>query len=167
LSVKKFVLAAVVGIVTMVLCVAVVGYLLPQSHVAALEGTFAAAPAVVFDTIADVARYPEWRSDLGSVELLSTSPLRWREHSGSETLTFEAVETKRPDLLQVRIADTGLPFGGTWTYELTPDGSGTKVKITERGEVYNPIFRFVARFIIGHTSTIETFLAALHRRLDR
>ncbi len=164
---KKFVLAAVVGIVTMVLCVTVVGYLLPQSHVAALEGTFAAAPAVVFDTIADVARYPEWRSDLASVELLSTSPLRWREHSGSDTLTFEAVETKRPDLLQVRIADTGLPFGGTWTYELTPDGSGTKVKITERGEVYNPIFRFVSRFIIGHTSTIETFLAALHRRLDR
>jgi hypothetical protein len=164
--VKKF-LAAAGTLVAVIAVVTIVGYMLPQSHVAALEGTFAAAPAVVFDTIADVARYPEWRSDLTSVEVLADTPRRWREHSGSDAVTFETVEARRPDRLQVRIADDDLPFGGSWTYELMPDGSGTKLRITERGEVYNPVFRFVSRFIIGHTSTIEGFLAALHRRLDR
>lgn len=39
-------------------------------------------------------------------------------------------------------------------YRLVPDGAGTRVTITENGEVYNPLFRFVSRFLMGHTSTI-------------
>jgi hypothetical protein len=63
--------------------------------------------------------------------------------------------------LVTRIADHNLPYGGTWTYELTPDGSGTRLTITENGEVYNPIFRFVSRFIMGHTASMESVLRAL------
>jgi hypothetical protein len=62
----------------------------------------------------------------------------------------------------VRIADPDLPFGGTWTYRLTPKGSGTRLAITEHGEVYNPLFRFVSRFVFGHTATVDRFIAALH-----
>jgi hypothetical protein len=63
-----------------------------------------------------------------------------------------------------RIADTDLPFGGTWTYELKPEGAGTRVTITERGEVYNPIFRFMSRFVLSQTATMEKYLAALTAR---
>jgi hypothetical protein len=35
------------------------------------------------------------------------------------------------------------------------------VQITERGEVYNPVFRFVSRFIMGHSATASAFLKAL------
>jgi hypothetical protein len=64
----------------------------------------------------------------------------------------------------VRIADPDLPFGGTWTYELKQEESGTRVTITERGEVYNPIFRFMSRFVFSHTATLERYLAALRAR---
>ena len=70
------------------------------------------------------------------------------------------VAEKCPGLV-TRIADRSLPFGGTWTYVLAPDGNGTRLTITEHGEVYNPIFRFVSRFIIGHTGTMEGVLRAL------
>jgi hypothetical protein len=33
--------------------------------------------------------------------------------------------------------------------------------ITERGEVYNPFFRFVSRYVMGHTQSIDEFMAAL------
>ena len=56
-------------------------------------------------------------------------------------------------------------FGGTWTYELEPDGSGTRLTITEEGEVYSPIFRFLMRFVLGQTRTIDAYLEALRRRL--
>ena len=36
--------------------------------------------------------------------------------------------------------------------------------ITERGVVYNPIFRFVSRFLMGYTATMKTYLNALARR---
>jgi hypothetical protein len=53
-------------------------------------------------------------------------------------------------------------FSGQWTFEITPAGSNTSIlEITERGEVPNPFFRFVSRFIMGHTKSIEQYMAAL------
>ena len=69
-------------------------------------------------------------------------------------------------MLRVRIDDPGQPFGGTWTYALTPNGTGTSLTITEDGEVYNPIFRFMSHFFFSQTATIDAYLAALQRRLS-
>ena len=71
------------------------------------------------------------------------------------------MEDVPPRKLVVRIADRGLPFGGAWTFDITPQGSGSELRITEDGEVYNVIFRFMARFIFGYTTTIETYLKDL------
>jgi hypothetical protein len=64
------------------------------------------------------------------------------------------------------IADSTLPFGGKWTYELTPSGTGTMLRITEDGEVYNPVFRFVSRFVMGHTATMDKYLADVGKAID-
>jgi hypothetical protein len=64
----------------------------------------------------------------------------------------------------VRIADKDLPYGGQWTYELEPQGLQTALRITEDGEIYNPVFRFVSRFVMGHTATIDNYLRALASR---
>lgn len=144
--------------------VTAVGYALPQDHVASREVVFPAAPAAVFAVIADVGRYPEWRVGV-TTEIVSTDPLTWRETSGGDVVTFKVEEKRAPELLRVRIADPDLPFGGSWTYELAPAPSGTRLRITEHGEVYNPIFRFMSRFVFGHTATIDGFIAALEKRL--
>jgi hypothetical protein len=60
-----------------------------------------------------------------------------------------------------RIADPDQPFGGTWAFELASEGAGTRVTITENGEVYNPIFRFMSRFVFSETSTLESCLGSL------
>jgi hypothetical protein len=59
------------------------------------------------------------------------------------------------------IADKGIPFGGSWDYRIIPEGAGSRITITENGEVYNPIFRFVSRYVIGHTATLDKYLSAL------
>jgi len=64
-----------------------------------------------------------------------------------------------------RIAERNLPYSGTWTFELQPAAQGTELNITEDGEVSNPLFRFVSRFIMGHTATIDAYLRALTARL--
>ena len=58
-----------------------------------------------------------------------------------------------------------MPFGGTWTYELTPTAGGTSLRITEDGEVYNPVFRFMSRFVFTHHATIDTYLTDMGKRL--
>ena len=154
------------GLCLLALIVTAIGFALPQSHVVSGDATLTASPAAVFATITDVSSQSSWRTGITSVDVLSNNPMKWREHEGSDTILYEVVESRPTDLHRVRIADPDLPFGGTWTYELTADGNGTKVRITERGEVYNPLFRFMSRFVFGHTATIDRYLADLRRRLS-
>jgi hypothetical protein len=90
---------------------------------------------------------------------------RFREEGTSGPILFEITERTPPRRLVTRIADKSLPFGGRWIYEVVPEGTGSTLRITEEGEVYNPIFRFVSRFIMGHTSTIDGYLTAVQKRL--
>ena len=157
----KFLLYAVVALILLVIIVIAIGYALPQSHVASVEAVLAASPARVFERISDPTKYPAWRKDLTRVDILATQPLKWREHGNDDPITFEVVESRPPDRHVVRIADPDLPFGGTWTYELKADGEATRLVITERGEVYNPMFRFIGRFFMSPTATMERYIEAL------
>ncbi len=39
--------------------------------------------------------------------------------------------------------------------------------ITEEGEIYNPVFRCLMKYVIGETRSIEAVLAALEKGLSR
>jgi Polyketide cyclase / dehydrase and lipid transport len=150
-------------LVVLVVALVAVGYALPVGHVATRQATLPRSADAVFATLSDVAHFADWRTDVTSVDVLSTEPLRWREHGSNGDITFVVVESVRPLHLVTRIDDPALPFGGTWSYDLVPSGTGTTVTITERGEVYNPVFRVMSRFVFGHTATIDGFLTALTR----
>ncbi len=75
------------------------------------------------------------------------------------------MESSPPRRLVTRIADPKLPFGGTWTYEIVSLERACTLTITEDGEVYNPLFRFVSRFVIGHTATIDRYLKSVTQKL--
>ncbi len=143
------------------------GYALPVQHVASRSASFRQSSDEIFTVLTDVAHFHDWRSDVTSVDLLSSAPLRWREHGSNGDITFVADDVSRPTRLVTRIDDPSLPFGGTWTYELAPGTAGTTLTITEHGEVYNPIFRVMSRFVFGHTATIDAYLASLQKRLGR
>jgi hypothetical protein len=78
------------------------------------------------------------------------------------------IETAVPDQrLVTRIADKSLPFGGSWTYIVIPRGDSTTLRITEDGKVYNPVFRFVSRFVLGHTATMKKYPADIGRYFEK
>lgn len=162
MSVPMYVLGAILVSALMVVSI---GYALPQGHIASVNALISAPPERVFARISDPATYGEWRTDVTNVEMLSAEPLKWRERTKGDTITFEVVENRPLQRFVVRIADPDLPFGGTWTYELRPDGTGTRLTITERGEVYNPVFRFVGRFFMSQTATMQKFVDALQRAI--
>ena len=64
-----------------------------------------------------------------------------------------------------RITDKNLPYGGEWIIDVAVDRDGSIVTVTENGEVYNPIFRFVSKFIMGQTATIDGYLRALGKHV--
>jgi len=163
----KWVIAAVGTLVFLLGGVYAVGLSLPQNHIAVRTARSAQPPESVWAAITDVASFPAWRSDLDSVERLPprAGMMVWREISGNEGITYQADESEKPARLVTRIADRGLPFGGSWEIGIAPDGTGSRISITEKGEVYNPVFRFVSRFVIGHSATIDKYLSDLAVRL--
>jgi uncharacterized protein YndB with AHSA1/START domain len=164
----RYVLIAIGILLTLLLCVVLIGWALPKHHHVTMERVYRATPMDVFALIRDVGAYPSWRSGLTHVEVLpdERGRLRWREMTkGGGPITYVLEESVPERKLVSRIADTNLPFGGAWTYELTSVGTdAVELSITEDGDVYNPIFRFVSRFVMGHTATIERYLDDVEKR---
>jgi uncharacterized protein YndB with AHSA1/START domain len=162
----KWALAAIILVGALFLAAALAGLALPQGHVASRTAHVAAPPEQVWATLTDVAAHPTWRPGLTRVEMLPAPEGRaaWREHEGGSRISYETVEAVPPRRLVTRITDRNLPFGGRWEFDVRPAAGGSDVTITEHGEVYNPIFRLISRYVLGHTATIDAYLGALQRR---
>jgi hypothetical protein len=106
---------------------------------------------VLWQAITDFQAYPSWRSNVQRVERLPDregDPVWLEVDKRGQGIQFQTVESIPPYWLVRRIADPKLPFGGSWTFEITSADGGSAITITEHCEVYNPIFRFASRFII-------------------
>ncbi len=118
------ILGALVGLIVIVVGV---GMLLPQNHSASRTAMFMQPPEVVWQAITDHANEPSWRTDITKKERLDdrNGHAVWRETSKrGEVMTFETIVFEPPRKMIGRIADTNLPFGGAWTYEIKPiDGT--------------------------------------------
>jgi hypothetical protein len=148
-------------LVLAVILVIAIGAMLPKAHTASRSARYSASPEQLFALIAGPQ---SWRPDvLESSEFTDADGRRFEKETTRDkrTMTYELLGIDAPRSIQRRIATQNLPFGGTWTFSLQPTDAGTTVRITEAGEVYNPFFRFVSRFILGYTRTLDGYLSAL------
>lgn len=143
-----------------------VGLYLPESHTASRTLRLRRTPEEVWRVITDYSSMPTWRTGLERIERLPdrNGNAVWKEtQQGGSSLPLEDVEADPPRRLVRKIADPSLPFGGTWTYELSPAAAGTTLKITEDGVVRNPIFRLMSRFM-DPSASLTGFLESLARK---
>jgi len=141
----KWILIVIGSLAAIVALIAMVGALQPVKHVATRRARFRNPPERVWDAM---------------------SPGTSQAHFKQDDVNYEVVSMTPRTQLITRIADRNLPYGGSWTYDLAPDGDGSMLRITENGEVYNFVFRFVSRFVMGHTATIEASLKELGKKLN-
>jgi len=160
----RYFLILVAVLAVLILAIVGIGYAIPEHHVAVAEATYHQPPDVIWQAITDYSKFPEWRKTVKSVK--SLTPVNgfpsWREiDTHGSSIPYEIVESVAPQRLVTRIAGQNLPFGGTWTYEITPTSTGSTLRITENGDVRNPVFRFISRYVMGYRATLETYLGAL------
>lgn len=140
-----------------------VGSLLPVRHRATVSTTLQSDAESVWRRIERVEAWPTWREV--SVEVLADETVRVVEKG--RPLLYR-IERPGERTLVTRIATSGLPFGGRWTWSVSPagDGSSATVTIVEDGEIYNPIFRFVSRFVLGYEATMRGVLNRLEASFE-
>jgi uncharacterized protein YndB with AHSA1/START domain len=158
------VVGAVVALVVLLIVVMlVIGARLNPNHVAARSIRLQRSPDDVYAVVRDFGQHPKWRSDVKSVELLGTvaGKFQFREHGSNGIVTYEVLDDVAGRRLVTRIVDQDLGYTGSWNYEFSPADGGTVLTITETGEVTNAFFRFMSRYVFGHTATIDAYLKSL------
>jgi hypothetical protein len=123
------------ALAVLMMIVAAIGAMLPEKHTASRTVAVALPPDALYQRLTGIT--------FGDV------PVR--------------IERQEPPFLLVTRIVEGQPFGGTWTYRVAPAPGGSQLTIIEDGEVYNVIFRFLSRFVFGHYTTIDAYLANLRR----
>jgi uncharacterized membrane protein len=158
--------AGVIGVVVLVFAVmALIGSQMPRAHTASRSIVLRQTRPNVYVVIRDFKSAPTWRSEVKSTEVIETpgQKPRFLEH-GSDDVTYEVTEDVPNQRMVTRILNTDLGYSGQWTYELTEENGGTRVKVTEDGDVSNVLFRFMSRYVFGHTSTMDSYLTALAKK---
>jgi hypothetical protein len=165
---RLIVACVLVGVlVLMVAVVLLVGSQLPAKHVASRSTVIQQTPESVYAVVRDFKSTPAWRAGVTQVELttLPNGNVGFRETGSQGTVSYEIAEDVVGQRIVTRIIDTDLGYSGSWTYVFTNEGGGTRVTITENGEVSNLLFRFMSRFIFGHTATMDQYLQDLAKRM--
>jgi uncharacterized membrane protein len=164
----KLLLILLAAVVALVLIVLVIGALLPKNHVVSRHIVLRRPLGEVYQVVRDFGSAPTWRPDLERVEMISTGDnrVKFREHGKQGAVTYDLIEDQRNEKIVTRIADQDLGYSGTWTYTFKNEDGGTRVEITEAGDVSNIFFRFVSRFVFGQSRTMEKYLAALGRKFS-
>lgn len=160
---KKALLVVFGVLVILIVAVLVIGLLTPEEHLASRTLKTKQSPQVIWDAINDHADEPKWRDDVASVSSVGEKNRKpvWQEnYKDGNTVQLATTESKPPTRLVREIAEEG-PFSGRWEIDISPTPEGSNVKITEIGKVPNPIFRFVSKYVLGHTTQMTKYLTSL------
>jgi hypothetical protein len=163
----RWIIFVVAAVAVVAFVVIVVGAMLPRTHSVSRTARVEMPPDALYRLLADVAQYQSWRPELKSVQRLpdKNGMPAWIEEVRGMKIPMRFERMERPALLVGRIDTDDLPFKGTWTYRIVPVGQGeADLTITEDGEVGNPVFRFMSRFVFGHSVTMDAFLTNLKAR---
>lgn len=164
----RWILIALTVVIVLVAVVVLVGALLPRDHRVSSRITLKQPPEAIWVVISDPGGVPGWWPDVTASQqqpAADNGRARWQQTmKDGYAMVLEVEQSDPPRLLKTLIVTKpGDPFGGAWTYELTPADSGTTLTITEEGWVANPIFRIMMR-AMGTHRTLDSYLAALARR---
>jgi len=160
------VVGIVAGVALLPGAIALVGSMLPRGHSASRSVLLKQSPENVYAVVRDFGSAPSWRSDVKLIELepQPSGPLHFRETGKNGTVNYELTEDVPARRMVTRILDTDLGYSGKWTYLFAAENGGTRVTITEDGEVSNVIFRFMSRYVFGQTATMDSYLTSLATR---
>lgn len=162
----RWVLIVIGALVAIVVIVALIGLMLPRTHLATSRLSLPQPPDTVWAAVRDFSQVASWWPDVKKVERLEDADgkERWRESlSGDMALNLRIEEETPPSRMRSVIEDTGEPFGGEWVYSISAEGTGSVIEITEDGWVSNPIFRTVSR-LMGYHKTMDSYLTALGKK---
>ena len=163
----KWVLIVFGGLVCLIALMALIGAFVSRDHRATSTVTLRQPRDSVWKVVRDLGNITTWWPAMEKAERLPDRDGHevWRQKMSGFDVPIIVMESAPPRRLVTQIDPTARgAFGGTWTYELASEGTGTRISVTEAGWISNPIFRFMSRFLFGYYGSLDKYLKALGSR---
>jgi hypothetical protein len=164
-----FVIVPAVVVGAFIVLVIIIGSFLARRHVVSRALKTDRSVEEVWRVITDYPAIPSWYKNVLSVERMPDRQGRpvWREmYKRNYGILLEDEEVVPPRRLVRRIADEKGPFSGCWEFDLAAlEEGGCRLTLTERGDIPNPFFRFMARLLMNPAMYIILYLQALAGKL--
>lgn len=144
-----------------------IGLALGPVHQERTSKSYSSSPEAVWAALVDLDGMPGWRRDLAKVERLpvENGAARWLEIGvRGRRSVLERVESVPQHRMTV-VAARGDHLGFRWTYQLAPDGNGTRLEVVEERTVRNPAIRAIVRMLGSDRGLIEGVTRDLEARL--
>lgn len=154
--------AAVLAV--LIAAVLIAGLLLPRTAEASRSVLLPVPPDQAFAKVADTAGQANWRSDIASIELAPDGK-SWVENTrGGDRIAFR-LEDSVPNERYAISYVSARGFSGEWTGRFAAEGTGTRLEVTERVTILNPVFRLIGRLVAPPGSHTDLHLADLAKAL--
>ncbi|MEN9433796.1 MAG: hypothetical protein RLZZ422_1385 [Pseudomonadota bacterium] len=156
----------IIGIIAALMILPVLIGLMLSPHSRTTRVELVRAPVdQVWESLADLARHTEWRSDLKSVQLKDDDQgLRWIEHSKNlGKLTVRKVK-EVPQKEITMSYQRGKGFKGTRQALLAGVPGGTRVTFTESRDIRNPITRLRNQFGAKLDNQLNQYISELKNK---
>lgn len=151
---------SIIGLAALVLAA---GMALSPMREGRAEIAIAVPPERVIAVITDVARQPEWRDGVASIEVDGDG---WVETTTrGEVISFAWSKREPLKLALTFRSDAG--YHGMWQAELEPQATGTLVTVVERAAIDNPLSRLMARMFFDPQAFAARYLQALKIEAER
>ncbi len=163
----RWLVIAVAALVGIVVLMALIGALVSRDHRATSTISLRQSPDSVWKVVCDLGGITTWFPAMQQSERLPDRNGHevWRQKLSGFDVPIIVLESAPPRRLVTQIDPmAGGAFGGTWTYELAPEATGTRISVTETGWISNPILRFMSRFLFGYYGSLDKYLKALATR---
>jgi uncharacterized protein YndB with AHSA1/START domain len=155
------IVAAVIG------AVAVYGLTIPRAHRATRTTELLHPPKRVWSVVSDFEAMPTWMPEVMRMERIGDMDghraFRETNRFGAVTYVLREETPHRRLVVEARVEGGG--FGGIWSHELAASDRGTSLTVTEDGWIANPLYRVMARHVMGYDTTLRVYLDAVAQRL--
>jgi hypothetical protein len=161
----------------------VLGLRTPARYEVETGEEFTAPLPDVYEAVANIPKYPSWRTGVLKVELIGVvetpkgERFSFREitkASGPRGVTYvvddDTPPSKGPKGMGRRvhrIADKRPSIGGQWIFGFEPRGKNTYLLIIDQGEIRNPMLRGVAKLFMPPTKAMNQFLMDMRLYLQQ
>ena len=114
--------------------------------------------AVISDPKLAAAWHPEAKSSIERPPV-NGNPV-WVE-TGDRSITYTQIEATAPRRLTMTTLDASLPYRAEWTIALSEQGGKTRVTITQKATVPEPMDRVRSAWLSGPSKQLDSWLVGL------